>query len=225
MSNELIQLYQSNINDKEAEQKLLSEYRPYIQANINKWSGVLPQAVIEAHGKKYALDAFKTYDVNRGADIKTHLYNNISQLSRLVYEHQNAVRIPENQIGNIGKINSIKMSLEDNLGREPTIDEIADYSSLPKQHIEKILKNQRADFINDSDTEYQQFATRDLNIPIATKIISYRNKLPSIQQKQFDLLTGFNKVTPLSAGDFGKQFKLKPYEVSRLKQFFAKGLK
>lgn len=223
MSIDLIKQYQET-KSKEIGDQLLDLHKDYIQANVNKWAGVVPQTVLDAYGKRYALDAFNSFDPNKGASINTHLYNNISQLSRIIYQHQNTVRIPEHQLQMIGKINQAKEYLTDSLGYEPSVDEIADHLSLPKQHIAKIIKNQRADFLNDSDTEMQTAVSEHDN-KISDRIFSYRQSLDIDKQKQFDALTGFGGVKPLSPQNFGKKFKLKPYEVSRLKSHFAKELK
>lgn len=222
MSNELILQYQKT-NDKEIGDQLLDLHKDYIKANINKWDGILPSSVLQAYGKHYALNAFKSYDPNKGAGINTHLYNHISQLSRQVYANQNSIRIPEHQIQMIGKVNSAKDLLTDELGRDPTTDEIADHLHLPKQHIAKVIKNQRADFLNDSDTDQQHQVGGDNKL--SDKIFGYRQGLDDKQKEHFDHLTGFGGTTALSPQQFGKQFKMKPYEVSRLKTYFAKGLK
>ena len=222
MTNDLIRQYQET-GSKEMEDQLFDLHKSYIQANINKWSGVLPEAVLQAYGKHYALNAFKTFDPNKGGSINTHLYNNISQVSRRVYAANNSLSIPEHQIQMIGKVNSAKDYLVDELGRDPTTDEIADHLHLPKQHIAKIIKNQRADFLNDSDTDQQHQVGGDNKL--SDKIFGYRQGLDEKQKEHFDHLTGFGGTTALSPQQFGKKFKLKPYEVSRLKTYFAKGLK
>lgn len=222
MTNELILEYQTNPGNKELQQKLFEAHGPYIQANINKWQGVLPDAVLNAYGKKYANDAFKSFNPEK-ANINTHLYNHISQLSRQVYANQNSVKIPEHQIQMIGKVNSARDLLADEFGRDPTVDEIADHLHLPKQHIAKVIKNQRADFLNDSDTDMQHQVGGDSKV--ADKIFGYRQGLEDKQKEHFDALTGFGGIKPLTPQQFGKQFKMKPYEVSRLKTYFAKGLK
>ena len=224
MSNELIAQYQIDPTNKEIEQKLLDEYNPYIKANVNKWRGQLPDIVLHTHGQHHALEAFKTYNPDKGS-IHTHLYNQLAQVSRLVYENSNATKIPEQQIMRIGHINSAKAYLNDQLGYEPSVDEIADHLHLPSAHVEKILTNQRADFVNDSDTEFQQVATSNKDISTSNKLFSYRNSLEPEKQKQFDMLTGFNNTPVATPGQVGKQFKLKPYEVTRLKRLFVKGLK
>jgi len=224
VSNELIAQFQADPTNKEIERKLFDEYGSYIKSNINKWSGPLPQIVLDTHGRHHALEAFKTYNPALGS-VHTHLYNNLQQLSRLIYANANAIKIPEDQVMKIGRINSTKAFLTDELGYEPSIDEIADHLHLPSVHVEKIIKNQRADFINDSDTEFQQIAASNKDISTSGKIFSYQKSLNSDQQKQFNSLTGFENTPILTPGQFGKKFNLKPYQVSRLKTFFAKGLK
>ena len=223
MSNELIKQYQETGDSKIGDQ-LFDLHKGYIQANINKWSGPLPQVVMDAYGKHYALNAFKSFDPNKGANINTHLYNHISQLSRLVYQHQNVSQIPENQVQQLGRVEQAKNHLIDEYGREPEVHEIADYMNVPTVHIERIMKNNRKDFLNDSDAETQQFAVQK-DSKMSDRIFAIRNKLEPIQQKQFDALTGFGETKPLTPQEFGKVFKMKPYEVSRLKTSFAKRFK
>jgi len=222
MSNELILQYQKNPT-KEYEDQLLDLHKDYIRANINKWDGIIPKAIIDIYGKQYAVNAFKTFDPSKGASINTHLYNHISQLSRMIYQHNNVSSIPENLIQQLGRIKQAKNYLTDELNREPTDEEIADHMHQPLAHIKKAIKYNRADLINDSDREVKQESVKDYTK--ANEIFSYRQSLPEEQKKQFDSLTGFNNQPVLSPGQFGKQFKMKPYEVSRLKSIFAKGLK
>ncbi len=223
MSQELFERYKNDPTDHEAGQKLLDLHGGFIKAQVNKWKGILPDPVIDAYGKKFALEAFKTYDPTQ-ANINTHLYNHISQLSRMVYKAQNAVRIPESQIQMIGRVNQVRGLLTDELDREPTIAEVADHMHLPVQHIAKVIKNQRADFLNDSDTE-MQFNYGEHDNATGNRIFAYRQSLAPQRQVQFDALTGFSGAKVLSPQQVGKKFNLKPYEVSRLKASFAKDLK
>lgn len=222
MTNELILQYQQKPS-KELEDQLLDLHKGYIRANVNKWSGILPQPVLETYGKNYAINAFKSFDPNKGGNINTHLYNHISQLSRMIYQHQNTSIIPEHQVQLLGKLNQSKAYLTDVLGHEPSVQDLSDHLSLPVDHIERIIKNNRADLINDSDTEFQTSQTSDTKI--ADRIFSVRNSLKEKEKEQFDALTGFGGIKPLSPQDFGKKFKMKPYEVSRLKTSFAKRFK
>lgn len=222
MTDELIKQYQQT-NSKELEDQLLDLHKNYIHANIAKWKGAIPDPIIFAYGKKYAIDAFKSFDASKGASINTHLYNHISQLSRMIYSANNVSSIPENLIQQLGRIKYAKNYLTDELNREPTDEEIADHMHQPLAHIKKAIQYNRADFVNDSDKDLKQHTAKDYTT--ANKIFNYRQELPEVQKIQFDALTGYNDTKPLSPGEFGKQFKMKPYEVSRLKSYFAKGLK
>lgn len=222
MSNELILQYQKDPT-KENEQKLFDTYSPYINANINKWKGIVPDAVLHAHGKHHAIAAFKSFDPEK-ANINTHLYNHISQLSRYIYTHQNVSAIPEHQLQQLGRLNQAKAFLSDELGREPTLDDLSDHMHLPKVHVQRMLTNNRADLINDSDTEFQTSSV-NTDTKMSDRIFSVRNQMQPKEQKQFDSLTGFGGAKVLSPQDFGKKFKMKPYEVSRLKTSLAKRFK
>jgi hypothetical protein len=70
-----------------------------------------------------------------------------------------------------------------------------------------------------------QTAYGEHNPMMSDRIFSYRQSLDDKMKNKFDALTGFGDTKPLSPQQFGKKFKLKPYEVSRLKTFFAKGLR
>lgn len=223
MSNDLILSYQQT-GDKKIGDQLLDLHKNYIKANVNKWSGILPQAVMEAHGKQLALNAFNTFNPDKGANINTHLYNHLSQLSRLVYEHQNIAKMSEHQIQKIGLIDHATKYLEDEYGRPPTIEEISDHVYLPVEHVQRIIKNNRKDFLNDSDAETQQFATGH-DFSAKERIFATRQSLSPLQRSQFDDLTGFNGSKPLELSEFGKKYKMKPYEVSRLKTALAKRFK
>lgn len=222
MSNELIQQYQ-NDPTTELGQKLLQIHSPFIQSQTNKWKGILPDAIIEAKAKQFALNAFKTYDPNK-ASINTHLYNHLSPLSRMIYENQNVAKLPEHQIQLIGSINTAKEYLKDVLNREPNAVDIADHLSLPVKHIQRVLTNNRKDLLFDSDAEDIQFQSTNSTNILTRRLESLRNHLPQDEKEKLDHLIGYN-VPALSPQAFGKKYKMKPYEVSRLKEHFAKKIK
>jgi len=212
-----ILLYQQTLDPKLG-QELLSEHANTINKHRAKWSGVLPASVIQSHAEAFALKAFQTYDPSKGAHIDTHLFNHLSKLSRLNYENQNTVRIPEHQIRQIGNYNATVNHLTDVFGREPEMHEIADHMMLPIAHVEKISKNTRSEYIGDG-TDHLAIQTASIgatdthNLQVQDRI----NSLPTKERKVFNALT--NGMSP---GNLGKQLGLKPYEVSRLKLKIAK---
>ena len=216
-----LELYQQT-QSPELAQKLLDEHKDTINKHVQKWSGVLPDVVIKKHAETYALDAFKSYDPSKGADIKTHLFNHLSKLSRLNYEHQNVVKIPEHQILHIRNYQDTVAHLTDTLGHTPNEEEIADHMVVPVAHVKKLAHNlAHKDYIYDpTEAEIQQESIEA--DPQSLYIRDTFKKLPTLERKQFSDLTGYNNTAILKPAQFGQKYKLKPYEVSRVKSSLAK---
>jgi DNA-directed RNA polymerase specialized sigma subunit len=217
-------LYQQT-QSPELGKSLLQEHKDIIDHHVKKWSGILPDVIIQKHANAYALDAFKTFDPNKGASLNTHMYNHLSKLSRLNYENQNVVKIPEHQILQIRNFNDTVAHLKDKFNREPTYEEIADHMVIPVAHVKKIALNSgRKDFTYDSDHEDIQQGDIEAN-PQTLYLQDTFSRLPKDQQQQFQDLTGYNGATVLKPSEFGKKYKMKPYEVSRVKTSLAKRFK
>ena len=221
MSDSILKQYQTTPTP-ELERQLLDTHQSYINAISSKWKGTLPESVINARAQRHAIDAFKTYKTGTGANIQTHLHNHLSQLDRFVGDHSNVSHIPEHQRQQIGKVNQATNFLQDKLDRQPTELEISKHLKMKLPHIQRIIRNKRADFINDSDSEMSGPQVHDHTK--ANQIFAYRQELKPLERKQFDAITGYNQPA-MSPKQVGQQFNLKPYEVSRLKSRFAQGLK
>jgi len=212
-----ILLYQQS-KSPEFGQQLLAEHADTINKHVSKWSGTLPPSVIRSHAEAFALKAFETFDPSKGAHINTHLFNHLSKLSRLNYENQNTVRIPEHQIRQISNFHNTVNHLTDTLGRTPEMHEIADHMAIPVAHVQKLAHNLRSEYIGDgTDNLAIQTAAIGANDNHNTEIQDRINSLPKTERKIFDKLT--SGTTP---AQLGQQLGLKPYEVSRLKSKIAK---
>jgi len=214
-----IELYQKT-QDPNIGKQLLATHRDTIDKHIAKWSGVLPEVVIKKHADKYALDAFKTFDPKKGASIQTHLFNNLNKLSRLTYAYQNVVKIPEHQILQIGHYQNAIDVLSDKFDRNPSHEEIADYMKIPVSHVDRLSKNIRSDFTQDSDNDFQSEETihDDKGMYLEDRL----RHLSPHERQVFNDLTGYNNSKILSLQEFGKKYKLEPYQVSRVKSSLAK---
>lgn len=72
-----------------------------------------------------ALQAFDTYDPAKGK-LNTHVMNYLKHLQRYVLDYQNVGKIPEHRGIAISKFQNRQSELQDNLGREPNVKELAD---------------------------------------------------------------------------------------------------
>lgn len=120
--------------DQSAKWELLRKFQGVIVSNARKMSNVRPYSVVEAELKELTLKAFDTYDPSKGAKLATHVVNMYKKVSRGNISSQHAIRIPENIHFKFKPITEATAYLTDTLNREPTHQEIADFTgwSLPK---------------------------------------------------------------------------------------------
>lgn len=120
--------------DVSAKWELLRKFQGVIVSNARKMSNVRPYSVVEAELKELTLKAFDTYDPSKGAKLSTHVVNMYKKVSRGNISSQHAIRIPENVHFKFKPITEATAYLTEALNREPTHQEIADYTgwSLPK---------------------------------------------------------------------------------------------
>ena len=205
--------YQANPTPENG-QILLDQHKDTIDKHIKKWSGTLPDVVIKTKAQQLALNAFKTYDPNKGAHINTHLFNHLSQLSRMNYDYQNTVKIPEHQARQFSNYHNAINVLKDQLDYTPSHEEVADYMGIPVAHVHKLARNFRKEFIESrNDTENAmptQLINGNFDANLNFSVIMER-LTPEDREKAHDLLNG------MKPGAFAKKHGMRSYEVSRFK--------
>lgn len=116
---------------------LLAQVAPLIHKEANKWAGTLAKPLLETEGKRLAMQAFHSYDPDKGAALGTHVVNQLQRMSRLSYANQNVARLPENKMLLYHAYNVAHSELADEHGRAPTTDEIADRLGWPIKKVEE----------------------------------------------------------------------------------------
>lgn len=75
--------------------------------------------------KEQALKALETYDPTKGSAPMSWVQTNLRRAQRFNIEQQNVARITEQNVGHIGRINRAQTTLKEQLGRDPTHQELA----------------------------------------------------------------------------------------------------
>lgn len=128
-----------------AKYRLLDSLNPIIASQVNKYTGSgLPSSALKLEAKRLTNKAIESYDPNK-AQLNTHVINNLKKLSRFVMNYQNIGHIPEPRVLMIGKYNTIFDNLEADLGREPTVAELADAMQVNPAEIERLQTELRKD--------------------------------------------------------------------------------
>lgn len=151
-----------NQGKKEALKPLIVSLNPLIQNQVNKYSTTpLPRTALEAEARRLAIRAFQDYDPQK-AGLSTHVTNHLKHLQRYVIDYQNVGRIPENRAIAISRFTNLKSHLEEELGRSPSIAELADELQWSPAEIERMQKELRNDLSVTTASE-DSFFDHDFN--------------------------------------------------------------
>lgn len=144
---------------------LMKQLNPVIQNEVNKWAGAIARPVLEAKAKALTLEAIKSYDPNAGAALATHVTNRLLKLSRTVYTHQDAVRLPEHKKLKVNAYFHATNELKTQYGREPTSIEIADHMAWSPGLVSQIESAITPELIESEDMGAGLFETQSIWSP------------------------------------------------------------
>jgi hypothetical protein len=140
----------------------MKQLDPVIQVEVNKWSGAIARPVLEAKAKALALEAIKSYNPNAGAALGTHVTNRLKKLSRSVYTHQDAVRLPEYTKLKTQSLYRANEALTGVHGREATNQELADHLGWSPKMVSNVQQSAHAELIQSEDSGAGMFQTHSV---------------------------------------------------------------
>lgn len=194
---------------------------PLVQREVNKWSGTLARPLLETEGRRLAVEAFQSYNPNMGAALGTHVANSLLKMSRLSYAHQNVARLPENKMLAFHTYNVAHAQLSDELGRTPTVDELADNLGWSVPHLTDFRKQiSRRELLESGGTSTGEgnagpmFDTEETDHTVHF----IHHDLPPVQKSIFEHLTGYGGTPILSNNEIQKKLKLTQGQYSYQKQ-------
>ena len=205
-------------------QNLINQLDPLIQAEVNRRAGTLARPVLVTQAQVLTAKAIQNFDPKKNVKLSTHVTNQLQKLSRVNYAHQNAARIPEHTMLQFHSFNLAKEDLKEDLGRDPTIHEMADQLKWSPKKIEQFQTQfGRSELLESIDSPSGMFvaATHDPRIDYAYHSMSPR------QQKIFEYSTGYLGCERLSNAQIIKKLGITQgilsYEKTKIKDML-KGL-
>lgn len=204
---------------------LLTEFSGLINAEVNRWIGVLARPVLEAEAKKLAVLAFERYQPGKGAALSTVVANYLKKLSRLSYSHQSIARLPENKRLKYHSYEVAHAKLYDSLGRPPTTDELSDELGWSTNFLERFQTESARKELLESGPTPKGFEAEEHD----SMVDFVYHDLPPQQKLIMEHLTGYRGSPILSNQEIMKKLKLSQgqlsYQKRLLEQAFLKATK
>jgi DNA-directed RNA polymerase specialized sigma subunit len=190
---------------------LVTSHKRLIEMEAQKHAKFIPLTFVQSEAYRLAHEAAESYKPDSGFKFSTHLTNQLQKLSRLSTQYGGTVRVPENKQFKIHKLNQIEQGLHETLGREPSVEELADASGHSLATVNNLLSNRKKDvnlnnltytptFISGNSDEWIHFVYHDLT-PKDKLIFEHR--------------TGFGNKPILDNATLAKKLKMSPSAVSQ----------
>lgn len=220
---ELWQQWDQNGRQAEDLEPLYKQIKPVIRKAANVYAGKvnIPRPAVEAEFELHALNALSTYNPKK-ASLHTYVTSQMRRGKRFITTHQNAARIPEHRITRKGDFDRAKSELEDELGREPSAQEIADRMKWPKRQVERLIMEDRKEV----PTSLLQTDLVGNRVSEETELL---NLLPAELSREenlvFEYLTGSGGKQQLRAAEIARKTGMSAAKVSRIRSRIAKKVK
>lgn len=117
---------------------LMTSLQPLAQRAVTKYRAAdVATPALRTHVENQMVRGLNSYDPKKGS-LSTHLNWQMRGVGRFVEKHQNFARIPGSRIHAVGRFQQARSQLSDELGRAPTLTELAKRSRLSRVNAGKL---------------------------------------------------------------------------------------
>lgn len=184
---------------------------PLIQRAATTFAGANMSPLVISRARVLAARAIRSFDPRRGAKLQTHVMTQLQPLRRFASQSPQAIRRGDRDMTQIAALARAENTLRENLGREPSDLELADYSGISQRRMNRLRARKELSaygivggndpVIDRSDPEdaWMDYVYHDLD-DISRKIVDYK------------LGRG---VQPMANKDIAHKLKITPSAVSQ----------
>jgi len=202
---------------------LMTAMKPLMHSEVNRWKASAPQPVLYREAQTLALHAINNFDPDKGAALGTHVMNRLKKLSRISYQNQDLVRLPENKKLRSQALYNATEELRNRHGRDPTNAELADQLVWSPKRVSDVQRSMVGEYIESQDIGGDMFSDvygRDAADPVLD-FIYY--DLDHVDKQIFEHLTGYSGKPILSMSSVAMKLGLTESMVrSRKSKIIAK---
>lgn len=203
---------------------VVKHLQPTISSSLASIGGNDPN--VRAKARVVAAKAIQSYDPNSGASLPTWVSSQLRQLTRDVRKSNNVLSVPENAQLDAYHLYRTEVELEDELGRTPTVQELADRSAMSIKKIETVRKKIKAiategNFEADDGSSMLQNSKNDYS----QEAIDYVYNESDLKDKQLlEHLVGYGGADVWDNKTIMANLKLTPVQLSRRKMRLSQRL-
>lgn len=198
---------------------LLHSLRGTIRSQANRWAGRvdIPPAAVHAEFNKQALNALRTFNPNKGANVSSWVTTNLKKAQRWITANQNPTRVLEGRVYKIGMFDNALVNLDDQLGREPTTQELAEHLKWSEAEVGRMQsEKRRALYTGGSDTGYDPTVIMPSRESEILNLI--RPELSPEELLVYEYKTGYGGKPQLKSGQIAKKLGISASKVTRITQ-------
>jgi DNA-directed RNA polymerase specialized sigma subunit len=204
--------------DNDSLYEVTKSLRPTIDSVVASLGGTgNPQ--IAAKARVIAAKAVQSYDPSAGATLPTWVSQQLRQLTRDIRKSNSMVHVPDGVQLDGYTLYRAEREFEDEYGREPTVEELADISHLSVKRIKDVRQKMRP-VVTDAGTESEDGSSllSVENSDYTQDALDYvyaesdRN-----DRKILEYTVGYGGSSPLDAKQIMQKLKLTPVQLSRRK--------
>lgn len=206
---------------------LLRKLQPTIDQGISASVGRSVGPNVRSRARRLTLDAVKSYDPQQ-AKLSTHVINHLKGLRRYQRQQQQILSVPERLSIDRQYLQQAEDELNDRLGREPTIDELADHAKISRRRISRIRSYRppvaEGSLLSMTSPDNDQFSPT-IEGPESDVIVeAVYGDQDSVGQKIMEWTLGLHGTQPLSNQEIARRLRVTPGAVSQRKAMIQRQL-
>lgn len=198
--------------------ELLKRMKPTISSAMNSFApGMDDKLAVKA--ANLTLEALKRYDASFNTDPTTHVFHQLKRLNRLGARASNI--LPQSELFSLQQktVRDAFDKFEDNKGRDPSIQELADLTGISKKKVEALLDNKNT-IVSESatltdETNKDTFSQSDITDNDYFEYV-YASVSP-IDQKIMEWSSGLHNTPALSNNQIAAKLNVSAAAISQHK--------
>lgn len=204
---------------------LLKSFRPLVRSRANHWANraELPPESVHAEFNRQFVNALKSYNPNKGAALGSWVTNNLKKAQRWVSQHQDPTRVQEHRYYKMGEWDNALATLDDQLGREPSTREMAEYLGWSEAEAGRMESEKRKSLYSSGFGGFDPTSITPSREAEVMKLVRYELNPEELQV--YDYTVGSFGKPQLRPGQIAKQLNMSPSKVTRIRNSISSKIK